>query len=74
MDGLIDMKKRSTYFTKASMISLHTSTLIVSFWNMSKKGRNLSYKNKLKLSTLYALYFSPYQFFLGGRGVGGGIT
>ena len=36
------------------MISLHTSTLIVSFWNMSTKGRNLSWRRQESNSIILA--------------------
>lgn len=40
--------RTTTYFMKTSMMERHTSTRTLSFWNMSRKGRNLSWRCRRK--------------------------
>ena len=54
---------------KASMIFLHTSTLMLSFWNRSNRGKNLSWNRnklnfKLHLWITYKLSFVIYLQFI----------
>lgn len=59
-----------TYLMKTSMIDLHTSTLTLSFWNMSRKGRNFScnhqntiHQHKQTIFMIILVYFILLMIF-----------